>query len=115
MIGRALAANSILGAITGDNVGSGARARIGDHYYAVISDHWDNGGIADAGAVTILRNTAPSYGLLSTANSVLGAAIGAGFRLNVTYDPVLDRAVVGRPADNIVTLRALSLFADSFE
>ncbi len=114
-VGRALAGNSILGSIVDDNVGSGARTKLGENYYAIISDHWDNGGIVDAGAVTILRNSAASQGLLSTANSVLGAAIGAGFRLFVGYDQVLDRAVIGRPADNTVTLRDLALFADGFD
>lgn len=75
--------------------------------------HWSKNAIF-AGAVTIMRNDALSQGLLSSVNSVLGTTIGAGFRLNVTHDRLLDRAVVGRPADKLVTFRAFSLFADGF-
>ena len=109
------AANSITGSIGGDRVGDRRLTRLGNNHYAVISGVWDNGGIVNAGAVTILHNTARTRGFLSIANSVLGTGASGGFDLNVAYDPVLDRAVVGRPRDNIVTVRALSLFADGFE
>lgn len=114
LVGIVSGANSITGSIANDGVSSGTR-RLGNNHYAVISRDWDNGGIVNAGAVTILHNTARTRGLLSTANSVLGSSASQGYLLNVAYDPFLDRAVVGRPGDNTVTVRALSLFADSFE
>ena len=115
LVGVVSGANSITGSIANDEVSSGTRRNLGNNHYAVISRDWDNGGIVNAGAVTILHNTARTRGLLSTANSVLGTTGSQGYLLNVAYDPLLDRAVVGRPGDNIVTVRSLSLFADSFE
>ena len=109
------ATNSIVGSIAADLVSAGTRATLGANHYAVISARWTNGGIVKAGAVTILPNTARTRGLPSPANSILGTTASQGTGLNVAYDPVLDRAVVGRPGDNIVTVRALSLFADGFE
>ncbi|MEO7199463.1 MAG: hypothetical protein ABIY56_04525 [Dokdonella sp.] len=114
LVGVVSGANSITGSIAGDRVGSGPR-RLGNNHYAVINREWDNGGLVNAGAVTILHNTARTRGLLSTANSVLGTTGSQGYLLNVAHDPLLDRAVVGRPGDNTVTVRALSLFADGFE
>ena len=115
LIGVPSAGNSILGSIAEDNVSYGTRAKLGNNHYAITSRNWDNGGIVDAGAVTILHNDARTRGLLTPVNSVFGTASSGGGFLNIDYDPVLDRAVVGRPFDNIVTVRALSLFADGFE
>ena len=115
LVGVPSSANSIRGSIFEDSVGVGSSTTLGDNNYAVRSIIWDNGGIVNAGAVTILHNTARTHGLISTANSVLGTAPQGGYSLKVTYDPVFDRAVVGRPADNIVTVRALSLFSDNFD
>ena len=109
------ATNSIVGTTTYDFISAATRAMLGNNHYAVIWGNWDNGGLVNAGAVTILHNSARTRGSVSTLNSVLGTAANGGVRLSVTYDPVLDRAVVARPDDNIVTLRALSLFSDSFE
>ena len=109
------ATNSIVGSTTGDFRSAEARTLLGSNHYAVIWEEWDNGGMANAGAVTILHNTARTRGLVSTVNSVLGTAASGGGRLSIIYDPVLDRALVARPDDNIVTVRALSLFADGFE
>ena len=115
LVGVPSSVNSIRGSIFDDSVGLGSSTTLGANNYAIRSAVWDNGGIVNAGAVTILHNSARTRGLLSTANSVLGTAPQSGFSLKVTYDPVLDRAVIGRPDDNMVTVRALSLFADSFE
>ena len=115
LIGVPSAGNSILGSLTEDNVSFGTLKKLGDNHYAIISKLWDNGGSIDAGAVTILQNSARSRGLLSTANSVLGNPTGGGATLNVTHDSFLNRAMVGRPAENLVTVRALALFADGFD
>ena len=115
LVGAPSAANSIRGSIFEDKVANGSSTTLGSNNYAVRSISWDNGGIVNAGAVTIMHNSARTRGLLSTANSVLGTTPQGGSSLNVTYDPVLDRAVVGRPADNIVTVRTLSLFSDNFD
>ena len=77
--------NSIRGSIFEDSVGNGWRTTLGDNNYAVRRSTWDNGGIVDVGAVTILQNTARTRGLLSSANSVLGTAPRGGTYLNVTY------------------------------
>ncbi len=111
LVGIVSGGNSMSGSIPGDKVAYGGARRLGSNHYVVYSPLWDNGGDVDAGAVTILHNTTRTRGLLSSTNSVFGI----DSRVDVTYDAVLDRAVVGRPAYNVVTVRALSLFADSFE
>jgi hypothetical protein len=102
--------NSLVGAGDGDEVGSGGVTVIGPSKYVVLSPHWRNGSFANAGAVT-LSNTlgcasATRVGLVTTANSVLGVAAGGGNGLNFIFDPKINHLVVGRPADNIISLFA---------
>ena len=112
---RVLVDNSISGFLENDRVASGNRIRLGDHHYAIFSPRWTNSGLANAGAITILQNTTPTRGRVSIANSVIGGEAGGGYRLNVVHDTFLDRAVVSRTAENMVTLRPLPLFAHGCE
>jgi len=74
-----------------------------DGNYVVKSPDWNKG----AGAVSLLAAGDCAAGLrvgsLTSANSVFGVAKN-GLDINYSYDPVQHQIVVGRPADNIVTL-----------
>ena len=66
----------------------------------VHSKYWNNG----AGAVTLGDGKARTVGPITANNSVLGSAVGSGLDLNDEYDYINRQLVVGRLADNIVTL-----------
>jgi hypothetical protein len=115
--------NSLVGSTTNDRVGIGyallglniAVSVVAEDRYVVHSALWDNGGIVDAGAITIGALSMPAVGPITAANSVLGTAAGDGSRLQFRYDLARDRLVVGRPGSNIVTLFDFLIFADQFE
>jgi hypothetical protein len=49
-------------------------------------------------------------GNISLQNSVLGTAAAGGVDMNWAFDDTYNQLVVGRPADNIVTLFRLNSF-----
>ncbi|WP_139842797.1 YDG domain-containing protein, partial [Janthinobacterium sp. GW456W] len=87
-VGAVSAANSLVGSVTDDRVGTaknnvnGVTALLAGYdsngkqlysgNYLVSSILWDNGALADAGAVTWGSGTGPLTGTVSNANSVLG-------------------------------------------
>ncbi|HEY1014862.1 MAG TPA: hypothetical protein VGE07_19280, partial [Herpetosiphonaceae bacterium] len=73
--GLVSAANSLVGTRTADHVGQRLTA-LANGNYAIISREWDNGAIADAGAVTWAGGDQPLAGGLSPANSLVGAKPG---------------------------------------
>jgi hypothetical protein len=102
--GAITAANSLVGSTAYDLVGSGEVAGLSNGSYAVASREWDNVGTYNAGAVTWGFGSRGAFGSISSANSVLGLAESGGFYMVYQYDAVNRQLVVGRPADNIVTL-----------
>jgi hypothetical protein len=107
--GEVSAANSLVGSTAYDEVGgtggSGpSREMLGNGNYVLRSAYWDNGAIVDAGAVTWVNGTGGTTGLITADNSVLGTAENGGGSMRWAYDSVNRQLVVGRPADNIVTL-----------
>lgn len=107
------ASNSLVGNTRGDSVGyagpSGYRSvePLQNGYYAVYSPFWDNGGIADAGAVTLAK-TGGITGRITRWNSVLGSVQG-----QPTYGGVLvpylwlsptNHLFVGLPFENKVSI-----------
>ncbi len=70
----------------------------------LASFDWAHGGAAAAGAVTWLRATTGISGLITAGNSVLGTAAGGGGAVIFAYDASHQQLIVGRPADNLVTL-----------
>lgn len=73
-IGTATPLNSLVGALSGDAVGSSGVAALADGNYVVASDRVDIGGITDAGAVTLVSGSAAFSGVVSAANSLFGTA-----------------------------------------
>lgn len=71
-VGAVSAANSLIGAAN-DGIGGGGVVALADGNYVVVSDEWDNGGIADVGAVTRCNGAIGTTGPVSAANSLIGS------------------------------------------
>ncbi len=96
--------NSLVGSTADDRVGYYGATALSSGNYVVSSPYWDNGAIADAGAVTWGDGGTGIFGPITSENSVRGTATGGGEYMNFGYDDVNVQLVVGRPYDNIVTL-----------
>jgi hypothetical protein len=79
--------NSLVGGMANDRVGSKGVSPLAGGNYVVHSPQWDNGGAADAGAVTWGDGTVGTAGLVSAANSLVGGS--AGDRVGDRYAVVL--------------------------
>jgi hypothetical protein len=97
-------ANSLVGVAADDKVGNGGVTALPSGNYVVSSPSWDNGVTANAGAVTCGNGTGGVSGPITADNSVRGEAVDGGGAMNYAYDSTNQQLVVGRPADNIVTL-----------
>lgn len=76
--------------------------KIGFSNFVVMQPRWNNGDLADAGAVTL--GSSNTHGEPFSANSVLGEASFGGKLLNAASLLSEGRLVVGRPAENKVTI-----------
>ncbi|MGH9948627.1 MAG: carboxypeptidase regulatory-like domain-containing protein [Pyrinomonadaceae bacterium] len=113
-IGTVSPANSLVGSTSGDMLGAGAFSGfgglangvtpLGSGNYVVKSPSWDNGPITDAGAITYSIGNGATIGPIAANNSVRGTIANGGADLNFSFDAGLNQLVVGRPADNIVTV-----------
>jgi len=79
----ASSSNSLVGSTAGDAVGTSVVALSGANgNYVVVTSTWDNGGTADVGAVTWGSRTSGIFGVVGTANSVVGSTasdqVGSG-------------------------------------
>ena len=109
-------ANSLVGATTGDQVGSGGVIALDNGDYIVSSPLWDSISLSDAGAVSLGRHSGGTAGPIVDTNSVEGAAAAGGQAMVFAYDAARDTLVVGQPASNIVSLfKADLLFTNGFE
>ncbi len=70
------AANSLIGGKTGDQVGNNGIVALPNGNYVVASWYWDNGALVDVGAVTWGPGTSGIAGVVSGANSLIGAVAG---------------------------------------
>ncbi|NIP98626.1 MAG: choice-of-anchor D domain-containing protein, partial [Akkermansiaceae bacterium] len=95
--------NSLVGSNPSDRVGTECVA-VEDGNYVVLSPEWDNGGAADAGAVTLGDGSGGTTGAISPANSVVGTVENGGGTMNFDYDPGNARLAVGYPAASRVVL-----------
>ena len=91
-------ANSLTGSTSFDHVGDSIYdvTEVSGGGYVVASLGWTNGGLANAGAVTLCT------GSISSANSVLGKAASPA-AINYTYDTFHKQIVVGQPFENLVS------------
>jgi len=72
-VGVVSAANSLVGSTASDGVGSNSHVSVGS-FVGIRSPNWDNGAITDAGAITWADTFNGITGLVSAANSLIGAA-----------------------------------------
>jgi hypothetical protein len=70
------ASNSLVGSTANDVVGGRGVTALNNGNYVVPSPNWDNGGAADAGAVTWGSGTTGISGVVSASNSLVGSTTG---------------------------------------
>ena len=115
-IGPVTALNSRIGMQTDDKLGSHGATAYPDGNYVVASGNWNNGGASKAGAVSLANGGFRLSKHIEPWNSVLGSIASGGPSMSYAYDPVRHRLIVGRPAENIVSLFTMDqLFADGME
>jgi len=102
--GVVTAKNSLVGGLAGDQVGSAGARALANGNFAARSPAWHNGVLGGAGAVTLGDDLAGLAGPITSTNSVLGGVASGGALLTYDYDYSNDQLVVGRPAENRVTL-----------
>lgn len=72
----------LTGATAGDHVGSGKIAVLDDGNFVVHSPDWDNGAVANAGAVTLMDASSNLFRVVHASNSLVGSSasdrIGSG-------------------------------------
>lgn len=96
------AANSLVGSAANDQLGYDGVTPFADGNYAVLSPYWNNGAILEAGAMTLVLGNSPPAGPVNGSNSVLGGV--AGGQLSFAYDAALTHLIVGRRAENMVSI-----------
>lgn len=97
-------ANSLIGTTPGDAVGISAIITLANGGYMVRSPFWDNGSTNTAGAITMGNGSIGTRGQIDNTRSILGLTADGGPSINFTFDAVNNQYIVGRRADNIVTL-----------
>ena len=75
--GAVSTANSLHGSVSADQVGSGGVTALTNGLYVVTSPLWNDGGTADAGAVTFGVAAGGVVGAISTSNSAIGTPPGS--------------------------------------
>ena len=81
--GAVTPANSLVGTVTNNRVGSFAVALTNGNY-VVASPEWDTGAPVDIGAATLAFADGTSTGPVTAANSIVGAGINDGFNMSIT-------------------------------
>ncbi|MFC3226481.1 MBG domain-containing protein [Marinibaculum pumilum] len=80
--GTVSAANSLVGSTPADQVGINGVVPLANGNYVAISPNWDNGGVADTGAVTWGNGVGGTAGAVTAANSIVGSTasdnVGSG-------------------------------------
>jgi len=103
------AANSLIGNVADDQVSLRGFIEPTDGFYLMFSPNWDNGALANAGAVTLLRGDAPVSAIINLGNSIIGTVANAGFSIVVDFNSTSAILAVGQPASNVVTVVTLDL------
>ncbi|MBS1796261.1 MAG: carboxypeptidase regulatory-like domain-containing protein [Acidobacteria bacterium] len=99
------AATSLVGTKSNDNLGTAFTVTaLPNGNYAVRSPNFDNGPLANSGAVTYGAGNGGTVGPVTNSNSVLGSAAGGGPIQVFGFDPADETLVVGRRAEGLVTI-----------
>ncbi len=103
--GTVTPANSLVGSTMDDAIGGfGETTALPNGDYIVRSTDWDNTGIVDAGAISYGLGNGGTVGPITAANSVRGTITDGGAVMNFSVGSANNDLVVGRPAENIVTV-----------
>jgi hypothetical protein len=100
-VGAISAANSLVGSTTNDYLGE--VTAFSNSNYVVAGTTWDNGALANAGAVTLCSGTDKTTGTVSASNSILGTVANGGSGLVFSYAPAANKLLVGQPLANQVS------------
>lgn len=101
-----------------DNIGSGGITELSNGNYVVKSPSFDNGAIADAGAVTLGNSTIGISGVVNSCNSVLGNILSSGANFIFHFDSIYNYLIVAKADENKVyifnpSLQALGIHLDA--
>jgi hypothetical protein len=118
--GTISAANSLIGTQPTDFVGFRDSVALPGGYYVMNNAAWNNGSVAQAGAISLGRGDGSTVGPITSGNSVIGNVANAGVTLVYTYDAARRTLIVGKPTENVVTLFSYNvpndeIFANGFE
>ena len=104
--GLVSASNSLVGGTASDQVGSTGITALSNGNYVVRTSQWDNPSPAalNVGAISRGLGNSAVVGLLDASNSVRGTTANGGTQQRFGYDLAREQLIVGRPADNIVTI-----------
>lgn len=109
------ASNSLVGSVANDQVSLDGIIDLTNGFYLVRSNDWDNGALANAGALSLLRSTGPAAGTLNLGNSILGNVAGQGASMVVGFNVAAFVLAIGQPASNLVTVINDVLLSNGFE
>lgn len=119
--GTLVAAGSMVGSQANDHLGQQGLIKLANQKVAVLSALYDNAGLVDVGAVSLIDTSAPLPAGIAANESVFGSSVGGGVSMAtaiaVGFDAPRNQLAVGRPASNIVTLLRVvdPIYANGFE
>ena len=100
-VGVVSAANSLVGSTTNDYFGN--VTAFSNSNYVVAGTTWDNGALANTGAVTLCSGTDKTTGTVSSSNSILGTVANGGSGMVFSYALDANKLLVGQPSANQVS------------
>jgi Repeat of unknown function (DUF5650) len=68
--------NSLVGVVPNEAIGDSGVIALSNGSYIYLNPYWDDGGLANVGAVTLSMGTAPLVGTVSPGNSLIGLRSG---------------------------------------
>ncbi len=106
--------NSLVGTRIQDHVGAEITSH-GNGDFVIANRVWDNGGVANAGAIVLGEARRPLIGAIFSRYGVLGQLPGEGNGMAYGFDPLRHQLIVGLPMSNKVVLFGDRLFDNAFE
>lgn len=115
--GTVTAMNSLVGTASDSPLNSSFYILgLADGRCLVRSPYWQNGADAQAGAISLMGGNFRTKGAIAAWNSVIGGVADGGSQLSYDYDAARQRLLVGRPAENVVSLFTMDqIFADDMD
>jgi hypothetical protein len=104
--------NSLVGSQANDVLFYASTEEISDGFYVVASYNYQNGSATAAGAVSLCNIAGGCTGPITSDNSVIGGITDGGWKINYSHDTYRKRLIIGRPAENLITLLDTSAAGD---